>query len=249
MRTLARALGATALLIGALSLGGPADDSTRRPLPEPIRQKLSRPIPTPYDQPDAAHAFFYEKRLGGVAAVDPRAEYARARRHMGMMPRYSTRRERLLSPDKGGFTAAAATLKLDAWEPLGPGNIGGRTRVLVIDPRAPKRMYAGGVSGGIWKTTNRGKRWRPVGDEMTNLAVNSLAFDPANPDTIYAGTYGGGVFKSSDGGSNWAATNTGLTITVVHTLAIDPDTPSTIYAGTGGGGTGPARFARASRSA
>ena len=78
----------------------------------------------------------------------------------------------------------------------------------------------GGVSGGVWKTTNSGRRWRPVGDELANLAVNTLAMDPDSPKTLYAGTgegyfrekvrgtglplRGAGIFKSEDGGASWA---------------------------------------------
>jgi photosystem II stability/assembly factor-like uncharacterized protein len=253
MRTLGKALVAAALFIAALSLDGPAVDSSPRPLPESIRHKLNRPIPTPYDQPAAAHAFFYEKRLGSVPAVDPRYEYERARKHMDVMPRYSTRRERLLSPKASGVKAAAATVHLDRWEVLGPGNIGGRTRVMVIDPRSPRRMYAGGVSGGIWKTTNRGKRWRPVGDEMTNLAVNALAFDSENPDTIYAGTgegffreevratnlplRGGGIFVSHDRGESWSLmpSTSGQRFHWVNDLIVSQHDSSRIYAATRAG--------------
>ncbi|MCP4204349.1 MAG: hypothetical protein GY769_20755 [bacterium] len=248
------------ILVGAIvTLAGlltPADATSERPqrrLPEPIRQKLSRPIPTPYDQPGAAHTFFYEKRLGGVPAVDPRHEYQRARRHMDSMPRHSTRRQRLLRSKASGWKTTASTLHLDTWEALGPGNIGGRTRVMVIDPRAPRRMYAAGVSGGIWKTTNRGKRWRPVGDEMTNLAVNALAFDPANPDTIYAGTgegffreevratslplRGGGIFLSHDRGESWSLmlSTDGPRFHWVNDLVVSRHDSSRIYAATRAG--------------
>ena len=253
MKPLARSLAAVALFIVALGLDGPTRGGPQRSLPEPIRQKLDRPAPTPYDQPAAAHAFFYEKRLGGVAAVDPRQEYARARAHMSTMRRHSTRRERLLSPEASVARTAAATLLLDSWEALGPGNIGGRTRVMVIDPRSPRRMYAAGVSGGIWKTTNRGKRWRPVGDEMTNLAVNALAFDPANPDTIYAGTgegffreevratdlplRGGGIFVSHDRGESWSLvpSTAGRRFHWVNDLIVSHHDSSRIYAATRAG--------------
>jgi photosystem II stability/assembly factor-like uncharacterized protein len=172
---------------------------------------------------------------------------------MDSMPRYSTRREQPLSPEASGSRAAASTLHLDAWEALGPGNIGGRTRVMVIDPRAPRRMYAAGVSGGVWKTTNRGKRWRPVGDEMTNLAVNALAFDPANPDTIYAGTgegffreevrattlplRGGGIFVSHDRGENWSLipSTDGHRFHWVNDLVVSTRDSSRIYAATRAG--------------
>ncbi|MBK9233210.1 MAG: hypothetical protein IPO15_20795 [Anaerolineae bacterium] len=38
----------------------------------------------------------------------------------------------------------------------GPGNIGGRVRSIVISPANPALMWAGSVSGGIWRSTNGG---------------------------------------------------------------------------------------------
>jgi photosystem II stability/assembly factor-like uncharacterized protein len=99
------------------------------------------------------------------------------------------------------------------WQTLGPDNVGGRTRALAVHPQNPDIMYAGAVSGGIWKTTNGGQSWRPLGDILANLAVCSIAIDPLQPETVYVGTgegwanldyiAGGGIYKSTDGGANW----------------------------------------------
>src|SRR6185369_11342633 len=50
------------------------------------------------------------------------------------------------------------------WTPLGPGNIGGRTRALVIRPDSPDMMWAGTAGGGVWKTEDGGQSWQPVDD-------------------------------------------------------------------------------------
>ena len=96
-----------------------------------------------------------------------------------------------------------------SWVPLGPGNIGGRTRSIVIDPTAPDTMWAGSAGGGVWMTTDAGASWQPVDDLMANLAICCMAMDPAAPKTIYAGTgegfsnldaiRGAGIFKTTDG--------------------------------------------------
>lgn len=114
---------------------------------------------------------------------------------------------------------AAPGAALTAWSPLGPGNIGGRTRVLLIDPRNPEVMYAGGVSGGIWKSITAGALWEPVGDDLANIAVNSMALHPTDSNILYAGTgeghyresirgtalplRGNGIFATSDAGQTW----------------------------------------------
>ncbi len=141
----------------------------------------------------------------------------------------------------------AAGLASGGWQWLGPGNIGGRVRALVVHPTDPNRMWVGSVGGGIWATTNAGTTWAPVDDFMANLAVATLAMHPADPTTLYAGTgegfynsdglRGAGVFKSVDAGVHWAqlpATNTSSWY-YVNRLAIHPAVTQTLLAATGSG--------------
>lgn len=109
--------------------------------------------------------------------------------------------------------AGQAGLSVAAWQWLGPGNIGGRTRGIVIDPGDPTRMWATSVGGGVWHTQDSGATWAPVDDFLGNLACACLAMDPSDPQKIYAGTgegfgnldaiEGNGIFATSDG-VNWA---------------------------------------------
>ncbi len=99
------------------------------------------------------------------------------------------------------------------WTQLGPGNIPGRTRTIIVHPNNSNIIYAGFVSGGVWKTTNGGSSWFPLKDDMENLAVCSMVMDPNNPDIIYAGTgegyfnidaiRGAGIFKTTNAGNTW----------------------------------------------
>ncbi len=95
-----------------------------------------------------------------------------------------------------------------SWTSIGPGNVGGRIRAMVIDPVNPLIMYVGGVTGGMWKTTNGGASWFALSDFMANLAIHSLVMDPVDRTILYAGTgetfRGAGVFKSTDSGATWA---------------------------------------------
>jgi hypothetical protein len=108
---------------------------------------------------------------------------------------------------------------LDAWTPLGPGNIGGRTRVVRFHPAQHTTLFAAGVSGGLWKSDDNGVTWRPTGDGLTNIAINALLIDPQRPDVMFAGTgegyfreeirgtglplRGAGIYMTSNGGSSW----------------------------------------------
>jgi hypothetical protein len=75
------------------------------------------------------------------------------------------------------------------WKPLGPDNVSGRTRAVLFDSRdeSGNTIYAAGVSGGIYKSTNLGLIWNalstPSGDA---LKVTCMVQAPNG--TIYAGT-------------------------------------------------------------
>jgi photosystem II stability/assembly factor-like uncharacterized protein len=109
---------------------------------------------------------------------------------------------------------ATGGIELGNWEEHGPNNVGGRTRAMLIDPDDPNHMWTGGVSGGIWSSTDRGATWAPVDDFMSNLAICCLAADPNDPNHLFAGTgegffngdgiRGRGIFESTDRGVTWS---------------------------------------------
>jgi len=107
-------------------------------------------------------------------------------------------------------------LNIQSVDSHGPGNIGGRTRAILIDPNdnTNQTWFAAAASGGIWKTTDRGTTWQNLTPDLPNLSTNSLAMSVANTDVIYAGTgevfagnfsfvRGDGIFKSTDKGITW----------------------------------------------
>jgi hypothetical protein len=108
--------------------------------------------------------------------------------------------------------------------PVGPNNTGGRTRGLAYDIRyngATNRvLMAGGVSGGVFRSTDGGATWTRVTPANEVHNVSSIAQDPrpGNQDTWYAGggeyigsstdaTGAGylsyGMWKSTDNGASW----------------------------------------------
>lgn len=105
----------------------------------------------------------------------------------------------------------------NAWVERGPNNVGGRTRAILFDPNdvTNKRVFAGGVSGGLWVNndiTDVSSSWLQVGISE-NLAITCITVDPNNSQILYLGTgesytsdngVGNGVWKSVDGGNTWA---------------------------------------------
>ncbi len=170
-----------------------------------------------YDQPDEAAAYYRLKRLPAGEKEIPVERYFAAKAQMDAMPQYSSALGKTLPSrnemKKLGKSEFSQTEALGNWTSLGPGNIGGRTRGLLIHPTSPSIMYAAGVAGGVWKSTNGGGVWQPLTDLLGNLAISCLAFDPNDPNIIYAGTgegfynsnaiRGAGIMKSTDAGASW----------------------------------------------
>ncbi len=190
----------------------------------------------PHDSPDHAAEYHAMRRAG---SDDIQRSYRMARETMRRMERHSTISAEGTTPNPSG-----------RWRFLGPGNVGGRTRVLLIDPVDPNVMYAAGVSGGVWKSFTGGTQWTPVGDDLTNLAVNTMALHPTDRNVLYAGTgegyfreeqrgtalplRGHGIFVSRDGADTWTQlpSTTGQDFHWVNDLVFSTDDPSRVYAAT-----------------
>ncbi len=118
------------------------------------------------------------------------------------------------------------------WKEAGPFDVGGRTRAIVVDlsDATNKTIIAGGASGGIWKSTDKGFTWQFKSSKSSILSVTSIAQDTRSGfrNNWYAvggefdgnsarargggGTfYGGGFYKSTDNGESWNTVVSNLT--------------------------------------
>lgn len=104
------------------------------------------------------------------------------------------------------------------WNIRGPYNVGGRTRALVIDKTNEQTLIAGGVSGGVWRSTDGGSNWTKVTGSSDRHTVTHIVQDPNKTKTWYyvtgeafgnsagapgAAYRGNGIYKSTDGGLTW----------------------------------------------
>ncbi len=136
------------------------------------------------------------------------------------------------------------------WVERGPGNVGGRTRGLVVDPDDPsfQTWYAGSVGGGIWKTTDGGATWVNKTPDLPNLATTVIVMAKSNHDVMYAGTgegffnldavEGDGIFKSTDRGETWtqlASTVNNSDFNIINRIVVDPNDENTVVAATNNG--------------
>lgn len=118
-----------------------------------------------------------------------------------------------------------------SWTQRGPSNIGGRTRAFAADVTNAQLLLAGGVSGGMWRSTNGGLSWAKstTPDQLHSVTCLTQDTRPGRTNIWYYGTgelrgnsasggggalyRGDGVFKSVDGGQHWvplASTVTGI---------------------------------------
>jgi hypothetical protein len=109
-------------------------------------------------------------------------------------------------------------ISLDKSVFIGPSNLGGRVRALLVDKNNPNIVFAGFCGGGLWKSSTTGTSWTAVGGISQNLIVTSITQSPSGDiyvgtgegitvnvaDMIgYKGFIGKGVFKSGDGGNTF----------------------------------------------
>ncbi|MEX0967032.1 MAG: T9SS type A sorting domain-containing protein [Bacteroidia bacterium] len=152
--------------------------------------------------------------------------------------------------------------KAVAWTARGPYNVGGRTRGAGIDVANEQIIVAGGVSGGIWRSTDGGLSWtkRTEPGDLHNVTTLVQDVRPGKTATWYYGTgegsgnsasgggaffYGDGLFKSTDNGLTWNQLSSTASVSnttfekpwqVVYRLATDASnmTEDEVYAATYG---------------
>ncbi len=133
---------------------------------------------------------------------------------------------------------------------IGPANVGGRTRAIALDSRNSSIILAGGVSGGIWKSTNSGKSWTAKLPAGAHMGITSIAQDAVNADIWYATTgeiseggsasgkgsgynpfLGAGIYKSIDNGENWTLSSYSFTSNEFDQVETDDITNEQIASG------------------
>ena len=123
------------------------------------------------------------------------------------------------------------------WRFIGPS--GNRVSAVAGVPDDRFVYYAGGASGGVFKTTDAGLNWTPIFDDQPVASIGSLAVAPSDPSIVWAGTgescirshisVGEGIFKSVDAGRTW--TRMGLELTGrIGRVVVHPTNPEVVLA-------------------
>jgi photosystem II stability/assembly factor-like uncharacterized protein len=140
------------------------------------------------------------------------------------------------------------------WSSMGPVNVGGRTRGLTSYPNDPNTLLAGGISGGLFRSTNGGGSWTLLTGFQDAIGVSSIAI--LENGHIYVATghsregftsggggsefMGSGLYVSTDDGASFNIVsdfepqiwNPGDDWAVTNIIAADPSNPSRLWVGT-----------------
>ena len=115
------------------------------------------------------------------------------------------------------------------WQSIGPW--GSDLQVLAVAPSNPNVLYAGDVTGAVYRSDDGAKSWQHA--QPLPTAVRALAVHPQNPDILLVGADLVGVVRSDSAGYNWSDPAAGLQEDpFVYSLAFDPRNTQVIYAGT-----------------
>ena len=202
-RSMLFALAGAALAFAAFALVETTSDRAIDPRLEGVRSTGS---PKAHAESKAARAEYFHKMLR-----DPKTD---------AIPK-DARRADLAFYDELTRTNALAKPALDYnWAEVGPNDVGGRTRGLDVDVRNANVVIAAGVSGGIWKSTDKGSTWsmKTGTDQIPSVTYIAQDKRSGHEDTWYAvggeywGNsarsssayyYGAGLYKSTDNGESW----------------------------------------------
>jgi len=123
----------------------------------------------------------------------------------------------------------------ETWTPDANTKVTWQTNIYCIDiaPTNANILYAGGESGGLWKTTNKGISWTLKTGNILHGSFNAVKVHPANDQTVYTSS-SSKILKTTDGGNTWLTvyTESGLT---VYEFAFSSQDPQVVVAATSKG--------------
>lgn len=123
----------------------------------------------------------------------------------------------------------------ETWTTNGTTRVTWQTNIYCLDvaPSNSNVLYAGGESGGLWRTSDKGLTWNVKSSNIIHDAFGAIKIQPNDANTVYAGT-SGKIIKSTNGGDTWSNvyTENGLW---TNEIAISASNPNIVLAATDSG--------------
>jgi photosystem II stability/assembly factor-like uncharacterized protein len=124
------------------------------------------------------------------------------------------------------------------WREIGPYR-GGRSAAVAGVPGNRATYYFGGAGGGVWKSTDAGRKWHSVSDGSFGGSIGAIAVAAWDPNVVYAGTgeetvrgnvsEGDGMWKSTDAGKTWKRAGLADSRHITR-IRVHPRNPDLVYA-------------------
>ncbi len=135
------------------------------------------------------------------------------------------------------------------WVEMGPDNVGGRVRAICVDPTNHQKLWAGSVSGGLFRSLDGANTWTRIESFTQNLMISSIAI--LGNGHLYVATgctwegisgnggsgfVGAGLFRSDDDGASFSQAlappspwSPGVDWAVINRIKADPVNPNRLY--------------------
>ena len=197
------------------------------------------------DEMPAAEKAWEAAELERLRTLDPALGYVPTERRRKAIEQTLRMQQQMYNSDQ----ILRGSLQKARWIERGPGNVGGRTRAILVDLNDPTRqtVFAGGITGGLYKTTkitSTKQEWVKINDYQDILTVSSIAQDVRNPKVMYVGTGdadgrdapGNGIYKTIDAGKTWRLlpSTTNGDFNIVSSMVVTPDSGYVLAATFGG---------------
>lgn len=147
----------------------------------------------------------------------------------------------LSAKERAGQKLRNSTSRMSNWTFAGPnetwhtdGNtkVTWQTNIYCIDiaPSNANILYAGGETGGLWRTEDKGLTWTLMTKDIQHGAFGAVKIHPSNPNIVYAGT-GGKIIKTTNGGNTWTTVYSENNLWA-NEIAISTSDPNIVLAAT-----------------
>lgn len=131
--------------------------------------------------------------------------------------------------DEGLFGPICVDL---GWASVGPFDLSGCIKEVLVDPGNSNRIYAAAYNGGVWVldgvSSYPSVTWQPLTDQLEGLQMRAIAVAASDNQVVCAANSLEYMYRSSDRGLNWVRTsNTHLGY--VRKILVHPSDPQTVF--------------------
>jgi hypothetical protein len=120
----------------------------------------------------------------------------------------------------------------EGWQDVGPVDLSGCIRQVMVDPTNNDRLYAAAADGGVWRLDSVGAyptaTWVPLTDQQDSLTVTAIAVAASDGQIVYYSDGLGYLWRSNHQGAGWIRTSQAR-LGDVRRILVHPSDPDTVF--------------------